>query len=599
MCRKKWCTSAVEQLGGEVTDHISEQVTTHYLISSECSLRSDRAMRRVLAAQLLGIPVLSLTWLDHCYQQRKKVEEQSFRVFAGLFEEVLQSEAWQHCLARLSQSSLPQQKRAAAGEGGNAIPIPRFKEFVLPALKVSNVRRSERILERYDDNFSPSLATPTAAGRGRKGYLSDVSEEGLLAVPLKDPLPIVFDDDEEEDDDDDDDDEDTCYRLVRQVTAEEDGEEEEEEVVELSARRISSSSTVTTASSSVIGIQEKLEEDSKVEQVALSCLTVAEYQMVSELAFSLAQRLNSKQRLTRKETHFLSTVCALCKEDSEEGKALPSTTSFSHLIVSSSSDTETATSPSIRTLFAIVKGLPIVTLDFFRASVTAGYWVEAKFFRHPQFSSHVWGKSTAILRGKTISLLQSTSTSVIPAERDLVHLLSLAGATVLLREVNQADIDYFLVGNRDDFTAWVASCYHGKKPLTEEVQAVMTKCKPKSTLGGGVSLVTYHYFAHLIMEGEMREPLIIARDEEEVITARNMRILERAVVDELRRAVQPNRKRSHSGKSADRRDAVQEEEEQEEEEEEELVGEACREKRRLRARVIPAPIRVLPHRRRQ
>eukprot|EP01039_Chlorochromonas_danica_P006282 gene6282-6927_t len=513
LSRKKWCTSAVEQLGGEVTDHISEQVTTHYLISSECSLRSDRAMRRVLAAQLLGIPVLSLTWLDHCYQQRKKVEEQSFRVFAGLFEEVLQSEAWQHCLARLSQSSLPQQKRAAAGEGGNAIPIPRFKEFVLPALKVSNVRRSERILERYDDNFSPSLATPTAAGRGRKGYLSDVSEE---------------------------------------VTAEEDGEEEEEEVVELSARRISSSSTVTTASSSVIGIQEKLEEDSKVEQ-----------------------------------------------EDSEEGKALPSTTSFSHLIVSSSSDTETATSPSIRTLFAIVKGLPIVTLDFFRASVTAGYWVEAKFFRHPQFSSHVWGKSTAILRGKTISLLQSTSTSVIPAERDLVHLLSLAGATVLLREVNQADIDYFLVGNRDDFTAWVASCYHGKKPLTEEVQAVMTKCKPKSTLGGGVSLVTYHYFAHLIMEGEMREPLIIARDEEEVITARNMRILERAVVDELRRAVQPNRKRSHSGKSADRRDAVQEEEEQEEEEEEELVGEACREKRRLRARVIPAPIRVLPHRRRQ
>lgn len=214
--------------------------------------------------------------------------------------------------------------------------------------------------------------------------------------------------------------------------------------------------------------------------------------------------------------------------------------------------------------------------------------MDSKLFRHPQFSSHVWGKSAAILRGKTISLLHSTSTSAVPPEQDLLHLLSLAGATVLLREVYQTDIDYFLVGNRDDFTAWVSSCYCGKKPLTEDVQEVMTKCNPKSTLGGGVTLVTYHYFARLIVEGEMREPLVIARDEEEVITVRNMRILERAVADELRRAAQPNRKRSHSGKSADRRDVI-------EEEEEELVGEACREeKRRLRAR-----IRELPHRRRQ
>lgn len=178
----------LQDLGAEITDHISEKVT-HYI----CSNVSPTKMA---VARLLKIHILSPLWIEQCRQLGAKAHEADFEYNIDLVKIISEFVHGRFNDPSLTNSSSKVSKPLSS------IPLPSFKEFILPIdHTVLKRRRSERISDLHDSDEEDDDGSESDRENGRKfehnaGSSSrdrTSTDQKLKRVDLKEAMELTRD----------------------------------------------------------------------------------------------------------------------------------------------------------------------------------------------------------------------------------------------------------------------------------------------------------------------------------------------------------------------------------------------------------------------
>lgn len=232
----------LEQLGAKVVDNLSEQSTTHFICN-------NAPLRRLLAARLMNMEIVSLEWVVQCKAYHAKLASDPFIVtndlveaiagiqgrsgqdistivepFQRLAEAFHPKETSQHKAIgsssfsssnipssssksseavvagkmtssnnRVTRSAVPQSKEKSLLE--SAIPLPTFREYKPPEISEHSLkrRRSERLIDKDSDSEDESLNVSINTN-GTKKKQRKSSGEYSGDFPIHETLPIEYTD---------------------------------------------------------------------------------------------------------------------------------------------------------------------------------------------------------------------------------------------------------------------------------------------------------------------------------------------------------------------------------------------------------------------
>lgn len=467
----------LKSLGATVSESFGDHLT-HYICTETASTE-----RRIKASMALGISVVSPLWVEQCSECKMIVPEEDFSLIHDPNQKHSSSKSSSLSMVNPSSSEPERpgndsyEKRAVAtiskanrpisskskpnitqpspsersvistdedepavkltkpvnarllpNPAGPVIPLPSFKPYVPPPILKSQTRRSERIMDIYDESQS-------------EDEYEAVPEDDLSHIDPNTPL-LVFSDANLVDESNDS----TTASKKGKVTSNKAKVGQTKKSSESSARdsystKTSTSSTSTDAATliAVTGF-----DDTTGEKTTLTALITAIIKIIGDKGQSVGRLLGSNE----------DPLCGRCT-----------------IIVAADSSRRTQ-----RMLLGLVKGIPIVTIQWVYACLEASDWVSTASFLHP-INAHRKDSPSKLFKAETF--LIGASFDISPDI--LVTMVENTGARVT-EDINKASA--LLFGCQDDADVWMdslddtaASTNIKKKAMTFAMDSKAYSCK--------------------------------------------------------------------------------------------------------------------------
>jgi hypothetical protein len=489
---------SLRSMGATISDVFGDHLT-HYIC-----MNSDT--KRARLAPMMGIQVVSPLWIEQCKESQQKVPENDFLIEATAKENVAPSTSSRPLLRepRLGEVASrrdvnspffsssqrefpaeeePKNKPRAKSTGRNikvkssfpqpspgersvissdedepyppkaitnprksptnlkTLPVPSFREYIppLPPAPSQRRRRSERISDIYDND---------------EDEMEEAEDTTISDIRPDVPMLILRDESDEHHAD-----EEPAERpkAVKTVQATATSQTSQNPSVKATKKALNgTTSSTSSASMNMRTLDDKLNKLSERPDddivIAMTGFddTDGERSTVSALIAAMIKMFSDKDHHSTTSSSSLSSSAGVSPFPPVVGTAgrflsndVDITCQSITVLVASESSHRTQ-----KMLFAVARGLPIVTKDWLFSSLTAGEWVETDAFLHP-FAKNATNVSK-LFKGESFLV----GASADPDPEILAELIRLTGAK-LTEDLNAATA--LLFGNPIDGTAWYAS----------------------------------------------------------------------------------------------------------------------------------------------
>ena len=227
-------------LGATISNSLGEHLT-HYITSYPTLLSTNKKHKRILVAEMLGIPVVSPTWVRDCKEQQQQLPIQPYVIKGILYPSMRKPAAGElfysankgkESAARIvtdqdgisptkmensaslsdqcaDSSRMPERPRTVSvglplsrsisgvevSQTAAGILLPSFREITPPVVpaevleKVQKRRRSERICDLGEDDSDSDLFAPVSKHSRTAG---ESSWEVIEKIPVSTELPVFY-----------------------------------------------------------------------------------------------------------------------------------------------------------------------------------------------------------------------------------------------------------------------------------------------------------------------------------------------------------------------------------------------------------------------